>query len=91
MSNFAAEREKRFSLIYTAGTFKNIFGWPLGIYRDSSGGFDILKFDRHIKDKYGDYEDGNTSLKDFIEKEFGDVSVELINYLLMSDYEADDA
>ena len=66
----------------TARKFKTIFGWSIMNYFNPIYGFDITKFDDDLKERYGDYEDEKTSLKDFIEDKFGDNAVGVIKKLI---------
>ena len=65
-----------------ARKFKTIFGWPVMNYFNPLYGFDITKFDDDLKERYGDYEDGTTSLNDFINNKFGADAVAIIKKLI---------
>jgi hypothetical protein len=65
-----------------ARKFKDIFGWQIMNYFSPLYGFNITKFDDDLKERYGDYEDGATSLKDFIKDKFGDNAVGVIEKLI---------
>lgn len=67
-----------------ARKFKAIFGWQIMNYFSPFYGFDITKFDDALKELYGDYEDGTTSLKDFIKDKFGDDAIGIIEKLIYS-------
>jgi len=62
--------------------FYKTFGIYLKHFLDPISGFDIIKFDEYLKNKYGDYEDGETSMEDFVEKTFGKDAVALIRKLI---------
>ena len=66
----------------TARKFKTIFGRQVMDYFSPLDGFDIIKFDDDLKERYGDYEDGKTSLNDFIEGKFGADAVGVIKKLI---------
>ncbi len=65
-----------------ARKFKVVFGWQIMNYFDPFYGFDITKFDDALKERYGDYEDGTTSLKDFVKDKFGENAVGIIEKLI---------
>ena len=62
--------------------FLKIFGVRLSLFHDVLTGFDIVKFDDTLKEKYGNYEDEETSMSDFIQKQFGDSGRKLIELLI---------
>lgn len=45
---------------------------------------DPLKLDDNLKAAYGDYEDGKTSMRDFVYKKFGKLAVSQIVLLMSS-------
>ena len=65
-----------------ARKFKTIFGWPIMNYFNPFYGFDIAKFDDDLKERYGDYEDGTTSMKDFVNDKFGANAVGVVEKLI---------
>jgi len=74
---------ERFNKIKNSNTeFFGFFGISLKRFHNSITGFDIIEFDNYLKNKYGDYEDGKTSTKDFIKKKFGKKAVNLIEKLI---------
>jgi hypothetical protein len=83
---FIMERRKFPMFKYPDGgitrKFKAIFGWQIMNYFSLLYGFNITKFDDDLKEQYGDYEDGATSLKDFIKDKFGDNAVGVIEKLI---------
>lgn len=62
--------------------FNKIFGFTLYRLLDPIFGFDIIKFDKMIQSIHGNYEDGETSLNDFIKLKFGEDAVKLIDKLI---------
>jgi len=74
---------ERFNKIKNKNTeFFGFFGISLQKFHNAITGFDIIKFDNYLKNKYDNYEDGRTSTKDFIKKKFGEKAVNLIEKLI---------
>ncbi len=73
MKGYPVECEEQFKLIF--GVPLERFGIKLikGLWM-----FDIMWFDDYYKKKYGEYEDGKTSLKDAVQKRFGDAGVDIL-------------
>lgn len=78
MKNFPVQYEQQFELYFKQSLRK--FYHPLF-------GFDIIKFDKEMKSKFGYIEfgyieDDKTSCSDFVSQKFGKDAVELINNLI---------
>jgi len=79
--------EKQYSIIKSyADEFFSVFGRSLQSFHNIWIGFDIVKFDDYLKRTYGDYEDGKTSMKDFIRSKFGEDACKLIEKLIMPNF-----
>jgi translation initiation factor 2 alpha subunit (eIF-2alpha) len=63
--------------------FFKTFGVQLSQFVSPYTGFNIIAFDDYLQNKYGKYEDGKTSMADFIEKKYGMDAVKLIKNLII--------
>lgn len=57
--------------------FTGVLLWSIGIYS-----FDIVRFDEYCQARLGYVEDGDTSLRDFLQAKYDDRAVALIEGLL---------
>jgi len=62
--------------------FNQTFNTNLSNFLNPLTGFDIIAFDDRLKNQYGNYEDGKTSMSDFIKKKFGENAIKLIDKLI---------
>lgn len=62
--------------------FYNLFGIGIFEFIYPIIGFDTIRFDDYLINKYGDYMDGKTSMKMFINKKYGKEAMELIEKLI---------
>ena len=62
--------------------FQMYFGKNLLSYCHPLYGFDIIRFDKLMKDEFGYVEDGLTSCKDFIRSKWGDKGVDFVEHLM---------
>jgi hypothetical protein len=61
--------------------FREVFGISLQPYVHPIYGFELIKFDNFLIEKYGDYMDGKTNMSNFVEQKFGQEGKELLEIL----------
>ena len=74
MIKFIAGMKKHFGITHGVNDYLN----PLMTEVRRRPSIDIVALDEWLKEKFGDYKDGSTSMEDIIQEKFGAIAVEFV-------------
>ncbi len=74
MIKFIAGMKKHFGITHGVNDFLD----PMMTEITRKPSLDIFALDEWLKEKFGDYEDGSTSMEEIIREKFGEVAVEFV-------------